>query len=460
MPAQPTDRPHSLLTAWAIADADRTVVGTRDDPAAIILENHNKPRVLAIGRLSEVAAHPAANPEASSETSESARIDSGNAVILPALANAHTHLDLSAIGPRPHDPEGSFVPWVNMIRAERPTDPHAIAEAVARGVAMSELGGVAAVGDIAGAPMGVPSLAAAEALARGSLHGVSFVEFFAIGTTEHERFEAFRGLMEEAAARRAPGRVRLGIQPHAPNTVSLWAYRRACELAAAADLPLMTHLAESADEQRFVADAEGPQRELLESLGLWTEELAGTLGRGLSPVEHLGPVLSEASVAAVHVNQCSDADLQQLARTRTPVVYCPRASDYFGAARRFGPHRYRDMLAAGLPVAIGTDSIVNLPPGTDRLSTLDEMRYLFKRDATDPSALLGMATVHAAGVLGMPRSGFELAEGSEPLGLIAVEIEPWSDEPLAAVLRSGSPPRWLWRSSQRRNSAVRGRADR
>ena len=42
------------------------------------------------------------------------------------------------------------------------------------------------------------------------------------------------------------------------------------------------------------------------------------------------------------------ADLERLVEAETPIVYCPRASAYFGAEQHFGPHRYRDMLAAGL----------------------------------------------------------------------------------------------------------------
>ncbi|MFN7022304.1 MAG: hypothetical protein ACK4WH_13380, partial [Phycisphaerales bacterium] len=85
------------------------------------------------------------------------------------------------------------------------------------------------------------------------------------------------------------------------------------------------------------------------------------------------------------MNDCDDEDLAVLARTGTSVAYCPRASDYFRAAEHFGPHRYRDMLAAGVTVALGTDSALCLGPEADpvragdaaRISVLDEVRHLW-----------------------------------------------------------------------------------
>ena len=62
---------------------------------------------------------------------------------------------------------------------------------------------------------------------------------------------------------------------------------------------------------------------------------------------------------------------------RPPVaVYCPRASEFFGHPAGGHPsHRYREMLAAGVPVALGTDSAIVLGDAPS-ISVLDEMRLL------------------------------------------------------------------------------------
>ena len=425
---------HTLITCRAACDARLSVAGSSEHPAAVLV-SHDEPglRILAIGQLETVGRHPAA--------AAARRLDLPDDIVIPGLINAHTHLDLTVIGPQPHEPSDGFVAWVNRIRAHRPAESDQIAASVHAGVRLSRAGGVVAVGDIAGAVRGSASLLAADALRDTGMAGVSFVEFFAIGAGAAERAQHAIELVRDNH-HRFTGRHRLGIQPHATNTVSLAAYAHALAAAHDLGLPAMTHLAESPEERRFVAEAQGPQRKLLEDLGLWTDDIAEEFGRGRSPIEHLAATLAESRIAAVHVNQCSDVDLELLVQNQTPVVYCPRASAYFGAEHHFGPHRYRDMLAAGLTVAVGTDSIVNLPAGTDRISPLDEIRFLHARDGTDPMTLLEMATLHAARALGIDDRAVRIAPEAAPLGLVAVPAPPGDfSRPADAIARSDSAPR-------------------
>ena len=130
-----------------------------------------------------------------------------------------------------------------------------------------------------------------------------------------------------------------------------------------------------------------------------------------------------------------------LAETGTSVAYCPRSSHYFRNHESFGPHRYRDMLAAGINVCLGTDSIVNLPPDeSDRLSTLDETRFLCRRDGTDPLTLLRMATVNGARALDLDPDLFIFRSGlPHPVaGLIALPLDPshQSSSPLGSALNA------------------------
>ena len=129
-----------------------------------------------------------------------------------------------------------------------------------------------------------------------------------------------------------------------------------------------------------------------------------------------------------------------MARRKIGVAYCPRASAYFGHAN----HRYRDMLGAGVNVALGTDSILCL--GTaDRISVLDEMRLLHRRDATDPMTLLAMTTIKGARVLGTRESLVTLKPG-ESAGLLALRIgdAPTSaHEAMVQAMKRDDPPRWV-----------------
>lgn len=360
--------------------------------------------MLAIGSADEVRTHPA--------WASATHLELPGTVLAPALVNAHTHLDLTHIGPKPFG-DGGFSAWIDMVRTGRHAMDDAIAESTRQGVAMLHKGGTVAVGDIAGSVMGAPSLAPARVLDEASFRGVSFLEFFALSPDGSPGLD--RAL--ERAAGFEPVNIRLGLEPHAPYSASPGAYRRARETG----LPICTHLAESLAERDLVARGKGPIREMLAGLGHWSETIAGQFGRGRSPVTHLDELL--AGVLAVHLNDLNDTDIERLASTGARAVYCPRASAYFGADAAFGSHRYRDLLAAGVPVALGTDSVINLPPDsvdTRGICVLDEARLLLERDGTEPGVLLEMLYTHGPVAVGLAAGAFLMDTGSELAGLIAV----------------------------------------
>ncbi len=455
-----------LLRVDALGAVD--AAGFACAPVSVLLDRSVCPvHVLAIGTPGVVDAHPAAAAPGL------ARVRRDRSILIPGLVNAHTHLDLTLIGPQPHDPERGFVHWIEMVRQNRPTDDESIQRAVERGVALSRSGGVVAVGDISGATAGRPNAAAWHALAGSGMLGTSFLEFFAIGTGE-PRVRAFLDdliptlAMEAASAALREGGpdVLLSVQPHAPNTVAPSMYAESVRYArtlaqgqprgpwrpeSGGAAVLATHLAETAEERAFVAEGRGPQRELLERLGLWTDDLLGCVGLGRHPVAHVARALDGCGpmrLLAAHVNDAPDEAIAVLAQTGTVVAYCPRASAYFDAQGAFGPHRYRDMLAAGVPVAIGTDSIINLPRGENRISVLDEMRFLHRRDGTDPMTLLAMGTVHGARGLGLNERFLTFGSG-RLAGLVAIECDSRLTSSMArglveAVMSSAAPAELLF----------------
>jgi len=430
------------IDAACIADAD----SVHHAPGSILLRlEHARTHpdrfvanVEAADSRPNVDTHPAAH--------HALRLACPDSVILPGLINAHTHLDLTHVGPRPYDPEGGFAAWARMVRDARRTDDDGIAAAVRSGIELCLAAGTVAVGDIAGSPPGSLTLAAYRALRAGPLAGVSFLEVLGIGSGEvaararvdrvlhdHEQELGFR-----TDSGTGVDSIRFGLSPHAPNTVGIGLYSHLTRTAAARGWPITTHLAETLDERRFVAEASGPQRELLESFGLWTDAMLERIGQGVHPIEHLESVLGMAPMLAAHVNDVgghhADRVMEVLARTGTGVVYCPRASEYFHVAADLGPHRYRDMLDAGVQVCLGTDSIINLPgeasdPERGGMGVLGEMALLNERDGTDPRMLLAMATTWAAPWVGLDADRFRLTPGSSPLGLIAVSLDGRSASP-------------------------------
>ena len=426
-----------LVHAAGIADAATTEI--TGGSMLVELAGEGGVRVLAAGQTKEVTPH---------EACRSARvIHLPSAVLIPGLVNAHAHLDLTHVGPVPPDPAGGFAAFAKVVMGRRAQDAAGIAASVRRGVELSLAGGTVAVGDIAGSPRNGPTLVPYETLADSPLRGVSYLEFFGVGRSDPESLG--RGLSAPERALEGPrpsaGGVRLGLQPHAPYTVSLRLY----EWAAGQGLPLSTHLAETPEEREFVAGGTGPLRAMLERIGVWDDAILSEIGHGQHPVHHLRQFLHARPLLA-HVNDCPDDALAVLAASGASVAYCPQSSEYFGAEKAFGPHRYRDMLAAGVNVCLGTDSIINLPasaadPASGGISVLHEMRRLHARDGTDPRTLLRMATLNGAAALGLASSLFTFAAGDTPLGVLAVDVSatPPTMSPLGRVLESTAPPTWV-----------------
>lgn len=420
------------INAAAIADAELGVLA----PGSIVLRKSGSSlEVLASAHPSEI--------ERMELPPIDHRIELPDQLLMPGLINAHAHLDLTHIGVQPHDPADGFVQWVDMIRAERRSDEAEIAGAVQLGISKLLAGGTAAVGDIAGAPAGQLTRVPFDTLASSAIEGVSFLEFFGIGKSAQRTQARLEAFIDDELPSITQGRVRIGLQPHAPNTVDRSLYSFVARSARRLGLPVCTHLAETPEERQFVAHADGPQRALLEKLGVWDDSILDSIGQGKHPVVHLERVLSETPMLAAHLNDASDEAIELLARSETRVVYCPRASAYFGAHKHFGPHRYRDMLSSGVSVCLGTDSIVNLDT-PDRISVLDEMRLLSLRDSADAEILLSMVLRNGAVALGLDPSRYSLSKGARPSSILAVQVPKDAPDPWSGIMRDSRAPAWVF----------------
>jgi len=349
-------------------------------------------------------------------------------LLLPALVNAHTHLALTSLGPRPFT--SKFTEWLGQVIREAPRDRQAIIDSVGRGIDLSVRAGVGYLGDIAGAD----ELAFGARLLAEPMPGVSYLECFG-----HETPRAIQ-TMEEAARKLqgewvASGRdeVHWGITPHAPYSAGMRLYDAAARFSQISGCRLTTHLAETVEELQFVRDGVGPCADLLHDLGKWDVSIKPT---GLHPVDWVAPLLKNAHWLLAHCNYVEDSHIALLAKSRASVVYCPLASEYFGHVA----HRYRDMLEAGVNVCLGTDSILCQPPeNTQPLGIWPQMRRLFRRDGTDADTLLTMATVNGMRGLELARIDATFGSGSRSW-LASVRIDPNDvTDPLTQALENDYP---------------------
>ena len=160
------------------------------------------------GRI-EAAGPDAAVPRPADTETE--RFD--DAILLPGLINTHTHLELTGLAEG--RPAADFPAWIRRLRqrkAERSWDE--VLAAARRGVADCWAAGVTTVADTG------DSGAVIQALSTAGGSGIVYQEVF--GPHPSSCTESLAGLQQqvEVAGRFATGRVRLGVSPHAPYTVT------------------------------------------------------------------------------------------------------------------------------------------------------------------------------------------------------------------------------------------------
>ncbi len=336
------------------------------------------------GRIAAVGPYLALRREFSGRT-----VDLGEVALLPALANVHTHLELSVMRFR-LTPTGSFVAWVKaLIRQRAEFSLEEVRKAA--GEALRELWreGVGLLGEVGN-----------TGLTLGLLHEAPFftVYFREIidfrGTAELKDF--LKGLPQT--------RVIYALSPHAPYTVSPVLIQAIKSWTRRKGRPFSIHVAESPEETLFLQDGSGPIRLLLEERGQFQP---GFRAPGLTPVAYLDRlgVLDERTIC-VHVVQVSPQDIEILARRRARPCLCPRSNIFLGV----GLPPLPDLLQAGLRPCLGTDSLAS----NDRLSILAEMEALYHAyPSLPPEIYFLMGTLWGAEALGRTDLG-ALAEGFRP----------------------------------------------
>jgi cytosine/adenosine deaminase-related metal-dependent hydrolase len=301
--------------------------------------------------------------------------DLGNAAIIPGLVNAHTHLDLS--GARglipPTDPD-HFTDWLRgVIAYRRSRTPEQVQADTRAGLAECLRHGTTLLGEIAAEG------ASWDALAAAPTRAVVFREVIGLST---ERFtEAVKALHVWRKEHSATPTCRIAVSPHAPYSVSGALIRSLAWNGWA----MTVHLAESPAELELLERHSGPFRDFLESLGVWEP---GNLADSLRFI--LWRTQRSPCVLFAHGNYLpADTKL----KPNQSVVYCPRTHAAFGHP----PHPFRDFLARGVRVCLGTDSLASNPD----LDILAEARFVrSRRPDFSGNQLLRMVTLSGAEALG------------------------------------------------------------
>jgi 5-methylthioadenosine/S-adenosylhomocysteine deaminase len=315
-----------------------------------------------------------------------------DAVILPGLINTHTHLELT--GFEAQVPEREFAPWIRRLRELKTTrTPAEYIEAARRGLAACYAAGVTTVADTG------DSGAVMQVLAEAGGSGIAYQEVF--GPHPDQAEESLTGLRARVSelGPLSTGRLRVGVSPHAPYTVSGRLFSAVAAWARTEGLPLAVHVAESPAETQFLLAGSGPFAEAWLARGI---PLPPSGGR--TPVEWLAEhgVLTEQSLC-IHAVQIGPSDISRLVESGAAVAHCPLSNRAHG----HGVAPVAALLDAGIRVGLGTDSVVSV----GRLDLLAEARAAGSQAPLEAEQLLELCTLGGARALGIDSDTGSLRPG-------------------------------------------------
>lgn len=314
----------------------------------------------------------------------------GNAVLMPGLVNAHTHLELTAM--RGFLEGLDFREWLRVLTLARREcfDADSLLDSARFGIVEALTHGITTCADTteSGQPL--------HAMHEMGIRGIGYIEVF--GPDPAHAAESLAGLQRAVNAFRNHDTelVRAGVSPHAPYTVSAPLFREVAAFARSEQLAVAVHIAESPAETQFVRDGEGPFADRLRARGIHV----GPQAR--SPIDLLDSTgVLDTRPLLIHAIQVDDRDLERIVDHGASIVHCPISNAKLGQ----GIAPLDRMLANGVHTGLGTDSVAS----NDRMDMLGEARQatLFHAlraglpDSLPARDALALATIGSARALGL-----------------------------------------------------------
>jgi 5-methylthioadenosine/S-adenosylhomocysteine deaminase len=319
-------------------------------------------------------------------------IDASGCVVLPGMVNAHTHECME----RGWFEDLPFDIWLNdhaqpKDRAYTPADQRA---AALLNQAEMIASGVTTFVDM----FRFPGEAASVAVDSG-LRAIIAPQLIDSAPGVGETLESILAAFEEWHGA-GNGRVSVWFGPHAPYSCSEKLLSAVGEAARERNTGIATHLAESRWEDSFIRER-----------------------TGLSPTAYLDRVLGlAADVIVAHTVHVDADDIDLLAARDVAIAHGPTSNMKLG----IGIAPIPELLAAGIRVGLGTDSIMT----NNNLDLFEEMRQaalVAKLRQEDPAVLpawtvLEMATIRGAEALGLADSIGSLEVGKRA-DLILIDLD-------------------------------------
>ncbi len=358
--------------------------------------------------------------------------DLGNAAILPGLVNAHTHLEFSELETPLGQPGTPFPDWIHEVVAYRRAREAAAADRnsarselnaiISRGLSESEAAGVTSLGEIATTGW------LGEDSQNTSIDCTVFHEVIALGADQIDSSADFASHWLQLA-QQDKSAWRPGLSPHAPYSVHPALVTALARLSKLTEVPVAMHLAESMEELELLSSQSGPFVELLNEFDAWDPS---AIPRGIRPLDYLNSLAKAHRALVIHGNFLIDNEIAFLAERadHMSVVYCPRTHSYF----QHGRYPLNELIAAGVNVALGTDSRASNPD----LSVFEELRFVTQHHSdVAPADVLRMGTIAGAKAFGIDRITGSLEQGKRAdLACVRFAEKDASDDPYRLLFES------------------------
>lgn len=320
------------------------------------------------------------------------RVDLGDALVLPGLVNAHTHLELTVM--RGFLEDLSFVDWIAKLRRGRNEvlTNEKLLDSARLGINEGIRAGVTCYADTCSTGVVM------QAMNELGVRGIMYQEVFAPAPEGADA--ALADLIDrvDLLQEQSTGLIALGVSPHAPYTVSEKLYAAVSELSRERNLPLAMHIAESGEEDDLVRNGSGPFADLWKRRGIQVP------GKGVnrSPVELLARHgLLRSDSLLIHAVRVDSKDIDLISKHDCAVVHCPISNAKLG----HGIAPLTEILARNIRTGLGSDSMAS----NNRMDILEEARMalLVQRartqmhDALSANDVLALATIGGAKALGL-----------------------------------------------------------
>lgn len=337
-------------------------------------------RILAVGLYSDIAGRFQAVP-----------VKTCSGVLLPALVNAHIHLELSVYGiVHPPSKHSTMCDWIKELLKTRETSKASIDEIVdaAQKTAQDQYeSGVGLMLDIGNIDLGKFNFCPAE------IHSLREM----LGPSESATQAAIETI----------GKIPLeqSVTGHAPYSTSPKLLQYIKNRCRNNDQLFSLHLAENVDEGLLLEKGEGCFAKFLKERGGSDSPFPIPGIDSSAVVGYLQQLdIMDSKTLCVHCVHLNDEEIKILADTNVHVCLCPGSNKFLSV----GKVRLQALIDQDILPAIGTDSIASNP----ELDMWQEMALL-RKEHPDVAAdrILSMATIAGAISMGRHTTYGSLEEG-------------------------------------------------